>query len=97
LNLHVRPRYPVGNLGRTTERIEETLTETVQGALVRAVHGENLPILGIVCEILLRVVGDEPLDTAERRGTVLLVEDVYQRLPVGGVAVKVVDRSEKQF
>jgi len=98
LDFNIRPRYPVGNLRGTTERIEEALAKAVQGTLVRAVHRENFAILGLkIRQILLRVVCDEPLYGTERWTPILLVKNVHEGLLVLRVTVKVIDRSEKQI
>jgi hypothetical protein len=55
--------------GRPTERVEELLGVPVQARLVRDVDGEDLAVRGRIRHVLiLRVVGDEPLELAKRRG-----------------------------
>jgi hypothetical protein len=55
--------------GRPAERVEELLGVPVEAGLVRDMDGEDLAVRGGVRHVLIfRVVGDEPLELAKRRG-----------------------------
>jgi hypothetical protein len=55
--------------GRPAERVEELLRVSVQARLVGDVDGEDLAVRGRIRHVLIfRVVGDEPLELAKRRG-----------------------------